>query len=273
MHNTVIVLFGHKNAAYLAKQGFGVTDAVLKALNEAGYDKQTTQKVMIQSSSSSVLMKFKGKTNYQLVYKIDEDIGGAQSSTIDDIKRFASAVVISKDSVFPENSAFLAGATDVVSRLQAANLSVLVQTFSNEFTSQAWDFFSDATVEINSFYAGAGINGVITDFPKTSDRYRRNRCLKRGNKTPTYMIPAQPGGLLQLVTTDYLPPAEAPKPYLTESDVVEPPLPPVAKTTSISTPSGTVAAAPAPNGQPKVAASIIVPLMAVLLAMYYCFEI
>ncbi|KAA3467423.1 glycerophosphodiester phosphodiesterase GDPDL3-like [Gossypium australe] len=272
-HNTVIVLFGHKNAAYLAKQGFGVTDAVLKALNEAGYDKQTTQKVMIQSSSSSVLMKFKGKTNYQLVYKIDEDIGGAQSSTIDDIKRFASAVVISKDSVFPENSAFLAGATDVVSRLQAANLSVLVQTFSNEFTSQAWDFFSDATVEINSFYVGAGINGVITDFPKTSDRYRRNRCLKRGNKTPTYMSPVQPGSLLQLVTTDYLPPAEAPKPYLTESDVVEPPLPPVAKTTLNSTPSGTVAAAPAPNGQPKVAASIIVPLMAVLLAMYYCFEI
>ncbi|PPD79074.1 hypothetical protein GOBAR_DD23985 [Gossypium barbadense] len=256
-----------KNAAYLAKQGFGVTDAVLKALNEAGYDKQTTQKVMIQSSSSSVLMKFKGKTNYQLVYKIDEDIGGAQSSTIDDIKRFASAVVISKDSVFPENSAFLARATDVVSRLQAANLSVLVQTFSNEFTSQAWDFFSDATVEINSFYAGAGINGVITDFPKTSDRYRRNRCLKRGNKTPIYMSPVQPGSLLQLVTTDYLPPAEAPKPYLTESDVVEPPLPPVAKTTSTSTPLGTVAAAPAPNGQPKVAASIIVPLMAVLLAM------
>ncbi|TYH87126.1 hypothetical protein ES332_D01G094500v1 [Gossypium tomentosum] len=267
------VLISIENAAYLAKQGFGVTDAVLKALNEAGYDKQTTQKVMIQSSSSSVLMKFKGKTNYQLVYKIDEDIGGAQSSTIDDIKRFASAVVISKDSVFPENSAFLAGATDVVSRLQAANLSVLVQTFSNEFTSQAWDFFSDATVEINSFYAGAGINGVITDFPKTSDRYRRNRCLKRGNKTPIYMSPVQPGSLLQLVTTDYLPPAEAPKPYLTESDVVEPPLPPVAKTTSTSTPSGTVAAAPAPNGQPKVAASIIVPLMAVLLAMYYCFEI
>ncbi|KAK9041288.1 hypothetical protein V6N11_016397 [Hibiscus sabdariffa] len=61
---------------------------------------------------------------------------------------------------------------DFVQRLQAANLSVFFQTFSNEFTAQAWDFFSDATVEINSFYTGADINGVITDFPKTSNRYR-----------------------------------------------------------------------------------------------------
>ncbi|KAK8527154.1 hypothetical protein V6N13_085008 [Hibiscus sabdariffa] len=265
------VLISIENAPYLAEQGFGVTDAVLNALSKAGYDKQTAQKVMIQSSNSSVLMKFKGKANYQLVYKVDEDIGGAQSSTIEDIRRFASAVVISKDSVFPENSAFLAGTTDVVQRLQAANLSVFVQTFSNEFTAQAWDFFSDATIEINSFYAGAGINGVITDFPKTSDRYRRNRCLNRGNKTPGYMTPVQPGSLLQLVTTEYLPPAEAPNPYLTEADVVEPPLPPVAAKTPTSTPSGTASAPRSPNGQPKVAASVIAPLMALLLAIYLLF--
>ncbi|GMJ05053.1 SHV3-like 1, Glycerophosphodiester phosphodiesterase (GDPD) like 4, glycerophosphodiesterase-like 1 [Hibiscus trionum] len=265
------VLISIENAPYLAEQGFGVTDAVLNALSKAGYDKQTAQKVMIQSSNSSVLMKFKGEPNYQLVYKVDEDIGGAQSSTIEDIRRFADAVVISKDSVFPENSAFLAGTTDVVQRLQAANLSVFVQTFRNEFTAQAWDFFSDATIEINSFYGGAGINGVITDFPKTSDRYRRNRCLNRGNKTPGYMTPVQPGSLLQLVTTEYLPPAEAPNPYLTEADVVEPPLPPVAAKTPTSTLSGTASAPRSPNGQPKVTTSVIVPLMAVLLAVYLLF--
>lgn len=132
---------------------------------------------MIQSSNSSVLMKVKSKTNYQLVYDVDEDIGGADSATIDDIKRFASAVVISKDSVFPENQAFLSGVTDVVPRLRAADLSVYVQSFSNEFTSQPWDVFSDATVEINTYSAGGGgIDGVITDFPKTSDRYR-SKCL------------------------------------------------------------------------------------------------
>ncbi|KAE8691133.1 Glycerophosphodiester phosphodiesterase GDPDL4 [Hibiscus syriacus] len=265
------VLISIENAPFLAEQGFAVTDAVLNALSKSGHDKQTVQKVMIQSSNSSVLMKFKGKADYQLVYKVDEDIGGAQSSTIEDIKRFASAVVISKDSVFPVNSAFLASTTDVVQRLQAANLSVYVQTFSNEFTAQAWDFLSDATVEINTFYRGAGINGVITDFPKTSDRYRRNRCLDRGNKTPGYMTPVQPGSLLQLVTNDYLPPAEAPNPYLTEADVVEPPLPPVAAKSPKTTPSNTASSPRSPNEQPKVAASVILPLMAVLLAIYLLF--
>ncbi|OMP04301.1 Glycerophosphoryl diester phosphodiesterase [Corchorus olitorius] len=260
------VLISIEHAPYLAEQGFGVTDAVLDALSKAGYDTTPTPQVMIQSSNSSVLMKFKGKSNYKLVYKVDEDIGGAQLASIDDIKSFASAVVISKDSVFPENSAFLTGVTDVVPRLQKANLSVYVQTFSNEFTSQSWDFFSDPTVEINSFYAGANIDGVITDFPKTSDRYRRNRCLNKGKQTPGYMSPVQPGSLLQLVTPQYLPPAEAPNPYLTEADVAEAPLPPVASRNSSTSPN--TALPPSPNGQPKVAASVMAPLITVVLAFY-----
>ncbi|XP_022735529.1 glycerophosphodiester phosphodiesterase GDPDL3-like [Durio zibethinus] len=267
------VLISIENAPYLAEQGYGVTDAVLNTLSKAGYDKQTAQTVMIQSSNSSVLMKFKSKTNYKLVYKVDEDIGGAESTTIDDIKRFASAVVISKDCVFPENTAFITGVTDVVPRLQKANLSVYVQTFSNEFVSQAWDYLSDATVEINSFYTVAGIDGVITDFPKTSNRYRRNRCLNRGDKTPGYMSPVEPGSLWKLITNDYLPPAEAPNPYLIEADVIEPPLPPVApKTTPTSRPSGTATApASSPNGQPQVSAFVMVPLMAALLVIYLLF--
>ncbi|KAK8485988.1 hypothetical protein V6N13_134061 [Hibiscus sabdariffa] len=265
------VLISIENAVFLAEQGFGVTDAVLNALSKAGYNNQTAQKVMIQSSDSSVLMKFKSQTNYDLVYKINEDIGGTQNSTVDDIKRFATGVVISKDSVFPVNSAFITGVTSVVQRLQAANLSVYAETFSNEFTSQAWDFFSDATVEINSFFMGGGINGVVTDFPKTSNRYRRNRCLNRGNRTPGYMSPVQPGSLYQLITAPYLPPAEAPNPILTDADVVEPPLPPVAAKAPTSSPNSTAAAPRSPNGQPKVAASVILPLLTVLVAVCVLF--
>ncbi|KAK5834460.1 glycerophosphodiester phosphodiesterase GDPDL3-like [Gossypium arboreum] len=265
------VLISIENAPFLLEQGFAITDAVLDALSKAGYGNKTDQKVMIQSSSSSVLMKFKSQTNYDLVYKVDEDIGGAQSSTIDDIKRFASAVVISKDSVFPETSAFITSATNVVPRLKAANLSVYVQTFSNEFTSQAWDFFSDPTVEINSFYLGGGINGVITDFPKTSNRYRRNRCLNRGNQIPGYMSPVQPGSLYQLITAPYLPPAEAPNPFLTEADVNEPPLPPVAAKAPSTSSNGTALAPTSPNGQPKVAASAIMQLLTVFLAISLLF--
>ena len=36
---------------------------------------------------------------------------------------------------------------------------------------------SDATVEINTFVKDAGIDGVITDFPKTANRYR-SKCVE-----------------------------------------------------------------------------------------------
>lgn len=155
------------------KVGLSVTDAVLDALSKAGYDNVTTPRVMIQSTNSSVLKEFKEKKkNYELVYRVDENIRDASDATIEDIKKFATSVVISKDSIYPENKAFITSATDIVSRLKKNNLPVYVQRFDNEFISQAWDFFSDATVEINSFVTGAGIDGVITSFPQTAASYR-----------------------------------------------------------------------------------------------------
>ncbi|KAI9186281.1 hypothetical protein LWI28_015721 [Acer negundo] len=225
------VLISIENAPYLAeKQGLGVTEAVMTALKDSGYDNQTDLKVMIQSTNSSVLMKFKDNDKYEIVYKIEESIRDASNATVEGIKKFADSVVVNKVSVFPVNNLFLTGLTDVVAKLQAVKLPVYVELFSNEFVSQAWDFASDATVEINSFVLGTGISGVITDFPKTATRYRKNRCLSKDLKTtPNYMSPVQPGSLFQLITPQYMPPAEAPNPILSEPDIVEPPLPPVAK--------------------------------------------
>jgi len=225
------VLISIENAPYLAeKQGLGVTEAVMTALKEGGYDNQTDLKVMIQSTNSSVLMKFKDNDKYEIVYKIEESIRDASNATVEDIKKFADSVVVNKVSVFPVNAAFTTGLTAVVAKLQAFKLPVYVELFSNEFISQAWDFASDATVEINSFVLGTGISGVITDFPKTAARYRKNRCLSKDLKTtPNYMSPVQPGSFFQLITPQYMPPAEAPMPILTESDIAEPPLPLVAK--------------------------------------------
>ena len=127
---------------------------------------------MIESTNSSVLMKFRDESNYELVYRIEEDIQDAQDAALKDIKDFANSVVISKASVFPESSSFLSGVTNVVPKLQSHGLSVYVETFSNEFVSQAWDFFSDSTVEINSYVMGVNISGVITEFPLTSARYK-----------------------------------------------------------------------------------------------------
>ncbi|KAL0310969.1 UNVERIFIED_CONTAM: Glycerophosphodiester phosphodiesterase GDPDL3 [Sesamum angustifolium] len=257
-----------QNAAYLAqKQGLGATDAVVDALSKAGYNNQTTKKVMIRSSDSAVLLKFKSSSSYELVYLVDNDVRDILNSTILEIKKFASSVVLSKGSVFPTDEAFITGETAVVPKLQAFNLTVYVEYFRNEFVSQPWDFFSDAYVEINTHVSYMGINGVITDFPATAAKYRRNRCLGY-KEVPLYMTPVQPAGLISLMAPKFLPPAEAPNPVLTENDVTEPPLPPVAeKAPAASTGNGTTAPGPTPaNGQPSLLASTILSSIAVLLA-------
>ncbi|KAK1355604.1 Glycerophosphodiester phosphodiesterase [Heracleum sosnowskyi] len=258
-----------ENASYLAeKQGLGVTDAVIEALSKAGYNNKTSKKVMIQSSNSAVLIKLKeGKNNYELVYEVEEDIRDALNSTILDITKFANSLVINKNSVYIRNFGFLTGATDVVSKLQAFKLPVYVQLFRNEFFSQAWDFFSDAYVELNSFVVGAGVDGVITDFPGTANKYRRNRCLTLGKDTPSYMTPVGPGSLLTV--SDTQPPALAPSPILEVADVTEPPFPSVAAKPDTDNGTGDGASAPPPkqpSGQAKLVAGIFLSNIAIILA-------
>ncbi|KAJ9672286.1 hypothetical protein PVL29_025768 [Vitis rotundifolia] len=255
----VLIIIEH--APFLVKVGLSITDAVLDALSKAGYDNGTTPRVMIQSTNSSVLKEFKEKKkNYELVYRVDENIRDASDATIEDIKKFATSVVINKESIYPQNKAFVIGATDIVTRLRKNNLPVYAEHFDNECMAQAWDFFADATVEINSFVMGAGIDGVITSFPQTAASYRKNRCLKYKN-APSYMRPVEPGGLMQILTRDDLPPALAPYPVLTESDVAESPLPEV----TASSTNGETTATTSPNGQPKIATCIVLSNLAVLL--------
>ncbi|XP_010496105.1 PREDICTED: glycerophosphodiester phosphodiesterase GDPDL1-like, partial [Camelina sativa] len=163
-----------------------------------------------------------------------------------DIKKFANAVVIGKSSVFPATKRFVTGQTAVVERLQKSQLQVYVELFQNEFVSQKLDSFYDATIEINTYTYGLGINGTITEYPFTAARYKRNRCLGR-KVIPPYMSAIEPGGLLNyLVSPLSLPPAEAPNLVFTNADVSEPPLPPVAKALTSSTNAG------APSGQTRL---------------------
>ncbi|CAN1220776.1 Glycerophosphodiester phosphodiesterase GDPDL3, partial [Linum grandiflorum] len=261
------VLIKIENAAYLMeKQGLAVLDAVETELEKAGYGNQTALKVMIQSTNSSVLMKLKDKNKYELVYQVDETIGSAEPSAIAEMKEFADSVLISKTSVFPVNEFFLSGITNVVSRLQSAKLPVYVETFSNEFASQPWDFFADANVELNTYVTGTNITGVVTDFPKTSARFKKNICSGRGDDTPLYMAPVRAGSLLGVIQPPSLPPAQAPSPPLTENDIAEPPLPAVGDKPTTPTPPGAGATPPTPsNGYPKVGDSFTVWSVAMLL--------
>jgi glycerophosphoryl diester phosphodiesterase len=163
-----------QNAAFMAKSlGFDIIESVTTALSDAGYDNQTAKEVMIQSEDSAVLVKFKQqKTQYKLVYTLPQDIGDASNSSLADVKAFADAVVVDKRSVFAQSLHFIIKQTNLLKDLQSAGLAVYAQVFSNEFVSQPWDFFSDATVEINSYVQTLKVDGLITDFPKTVRRYK-----------------------------------------------------------------------------------------------------
>lgn len=161
-----------QNAVFMAEQlRIDVVDSVISALNDAGYHK-TASEVMIQSTDSSVLVKFKQLTKYKLVYKIDEVVSDAIASSIKDIEAFADAVALRKESIYPVSNLFTTEETGLVPKLQAAGLDVYAYVLQNEFVSQPWDFLSDATVEINAYVAGAGVDGIITDFPGTASRYK-----------------------------------------------------------------------------------------------------
>ncbi|XP_018452061.2 glycerophosphodiester phosphodiesterase GDPDL3-like isoform X2 [Raphanus sativus] len=262
------VLISVENAVYLReKQGLDVVKAVLDSLMETGYSNGTTKtKVMIQSTNSSVLVDFKKQSNYETVYKVEEKIVDISDSAIEDIKKFANAVVIGKTSVFSLFDSFITRQTKVVEKLQKSKLPVYVELFQNEFVSQAYDFFSDPTVEINSYILGAGTNGIITEFPFTAARYKRNRCLSE-KELPVYMGPVPPGTFVQLLNA--LPPAQAPIPVFTDDDLIEPPLPPVTAKSPTLAPgiSSTNAQPPRPSGQTRLTLSLRLSVFASLLLM------
>ncbi|KAH0889664.1 LOW QUALITY PROTEIN: hypothetical protein HID58_052093 [Brassica napus] len=188
------VLISVENAVYLReKQGLDVVKAVLDTLMETGYSNGiTTEKVMIQSTESSVLVDFKEQSKYDTVYKIEKNISDISDAAIQAIKKFANAVVIRKETVFSLFDSFITTQTNVVKKLQKSWLPVYVELFQNEFVSQPYDFFADPTVEINSYITGA-------------------------EPLPPYMSPVLPGGLLPFLNAK--PPAQAPNPVFTEEDV------------------------------------------------------
>ncbi|KAL6646116.1 hypothetical protein ACP70R_017724 [Stipagrostis hirtigluma subsp. patula] len=244
-----------ENAAFLAESlGIDIIDLVTTALSDAGYNNQTSKEVMIQSKDSAVLVKLRQqKTKGKLVYTLPSGVGDASASLLADVKKFADAVVVDKKSVFAQSERFVIRQTSLVKDLKSAGLAVYAQVFRNEFVSQPWDFFSDETVEINNYVQQVNIDGIITDFPKTVRRYKKNSCTGLGKDMPSYMQPVDVGSLAQLLKgTTVQPPALAPMPALNASSVEEPPLPPVAAKNASGGSSGR---APAPGAPPSDAHS------------------
>lgn len=161
-----------QNAAYLAsKKGLGIINAVSTALTKASYDKQVDKQIFIQSDDMQVLSAFKKDSGYKRVLSIKETISDAAKPTLDEIKRFADAVNLPRSSIVANSGFFVSAFTDIVDKMHSANISVYVSVLRNEFLAIAFDYFSDPIVELATYAAGVGVDGVVTEFPATAAAY------------------------------------------------------------------------------------------------------
>lgn len=90
---------------------------------------------------------------------------------MEEIKRYADAVNLPRSSIVTTNDGFTTSFTNVVDQLHAANISAFVSVLRNEYVSIAFDFFSDPLVELATYIGRIGVDGVVTEYPKTADAY------------------------------------------------------------------------------------------------------
>ncbi|XP_010943202.1 glycerophosphodiester phosphodiesterase GDPDL7 [Elaeis guineensis] len=264
------ILISIENAPYLAsKKGLDIVNAVSSALINASYDKQTTQKVLIQSDDTSVLSTFKNSSSYKRVFKVGETISDASKSAVDEIKKYADAVVVSKTSLIASSNSFLTGFTAVRDKMHAANLSIYVLGLRNEFVSIPFDCFSDPLVEMATYAAGLGVDGIITEYPATVSAYFRSPCSDMEANLPFTILGVEPGSLLKEAQPEVLPPAQAPAPALDAVDIVDPPLPPVVKISETAPVAAPASSPTQPSGQPANAANAALCLLTVMLSFIY----
>ena len=236
------VLISIKNAAYLANKGLDIVDVVSSALTNASFDKQSLQRVLIQSDDSSVLLKFKDVPTYERVFYLEESISGAPEQVAQEVKKYADAIFVHRDAIMVASDNFAFNFTKTVPVFHAANISVFVGVLKNEFENFIFDYLSDPYVEINTFYSQQ-VDGFVTDYPATANMFARSSCTTKGSQ---YLIPPVTPGFL------FEPQPVAEPPLLSAADVVDPPLPVVVKNTTAPAGEAPPAAATPP---PKASAS------------------
>ncbi|EPS68532.1 hypothetical protein M569_06231, partial [Genlisea aurea] len=228
------ILINIENAAYLASnKGVDVVGTVSSALRNASFDKE----IYVQSDDTSVLSKFKDLPNVKRVFHLMDAISGAPHDVSEEMKTYADVVFVHRDAIVVPSDNFAFNFTDTVSALHAANLSVFVGILKNEFENLIFDYLSDPYVEISTFYS-LKVDGFITDFPATASMFARSSC---SNQKAAYNIqPIVPGFLFEADPV-------AEPPLLSHDEVVDPPLPAVAKN---STGSQASTSTPIPSPKP-----------------------
>jgi len=234
--------------AIAAARKIDIIEPTISVINKSGYH-NIADRLMIKSDDSAVLRELKQQTKFKLVYEVEGDNIRILNSTIKEIKEVADAVTLSRGSVFQSPGGYLTGTIDNVKRLHLQNISVFVSYLRNEFTTLAFDYLSDPTLEINSLVNFAQVDGLITDFPATAKAYLGNSCRGRStaNGDEYTMLLVIPGELEKgLDVQDILPRPQA----LVTLNFSEPPLPPTKNNNPTLAPAlaPNQAFSPAPGG-------------------------
>jgi len=208
--------------AIAAARKIDIIEPTISVITKSGYH-NIADRLLIKSDDSAVLRELKQQTKFKLVYEVGGDNVRIPDSAIKEIKEVADAVSLSRGSVFQSPGGYLTGSTDDVKRLHRQNISVFVSFLRNEFTTLAYDYLSDPTLEINSLVNFAQVDGLITDFPATAKAYLGNSCRRSRNGDDYTMLLVVPGELEKtLDMQDILPRPQAPATL----NFSEPPLPP-----------------------------------------------
>jgi len=132
---------------------------------------------LIQSDDSSVLSQFKNVSTYKRVLTIEEKISDAPKQPVEEIKKYADAVTVTRPTIMPISESFLLSNTSVIDEMHAANISVYVSVLRNEYISLAFDYFADPILELATYVAGFGVDGIITEYPATANKYMSKHCM------------------------------------------------------------------------------------------------
>ncbi|KAL0382947.1 UNVERIFIED_CONTAM: Glycerophosphodiester phosphodiesterase GDPDL7 [Sesamum calycinum] len=142
-----------------------------------------------------------------------------------------------RDAIVASTENFCQNFTNTIPAFHAVNISVYVGILKDEFENLNFDYLSDPYVELATYHS-LKVDGFVTDFPATANMFVRSSCATQGS--PYVIRPVEPGYLY--VSPD---PITEP-PLLSTADVVDPPLPAIAKNLTTQSAAGSAS----PSGPP-----------------------
>ncbi len=176
---SVAVYLELKHAAHHAAAGLPLDEPLLTALRNSGI-RWTKSSCCIESFEPAILRALRPRIDTAIVQLI-ESAEMTSAARLAEIKAYADGVGVWKRLIVPtmagsadeadESNLSLAAATSLVNDVHAAGLSIEAWTFRDELRFLAAEYRRDPEAEYRQFFE-LGVDGVITDFPRTAHAAR-----------------------------------------------------------------------------------------------------